>query len=256
MPNRKRKVSKELKKKLLEFSTRSEHISNHLKVIVPPDRKIQLRLLNPYITCQLCAGYLIEAVTITECLHSFCRSCLVKHFYKSLHCPSCELEIHPTNPLSFIKYDRQKQDILAKLLPHLSKEETRREYQFYKERNLPVPEKVLLSQEELDELERKQIPLKRPRLVSIVLEFAGFSGEVELMVEPLFKRYIRVTGGATIKQLKQFIINKLQLSGDMKVHIYCDDDHLSEEFELAQIQDQYCDDQESIIKLDYGISKE
>ena len=34
------------------------------------NRKIRLRTLNPYITCGLCHGYLIDATSITECLHS------------------------------------------------------------------------------------------------------------------------------------------------------------------------------------------
>ena len=36
----------------------------------PMERKIKLKTLNPYITCLLCRGYLIEATTITECLHT------------------------------------------------------------------------------------------------------------------------------------------------------------------------------------------
>jgi hypothetical protein len=32
--------------------------------------KILLNTVNPYITCNLCKGYLIDATTIVECLHS------------------------------------------------------------------------------------------------------------------------------------------------------------------------------------------
>lgn len=32
--------------------------------------KIHLSSVNPYITCNLCKGYLIDATTIVECLHS------------------------------------------------------------------------------------------------------------------------------------------------------------------------------------------
>lgn len=38
----------------------------------PP--KIFLQTINPYITCNLCRGYLIDATTIVECLHS-CKYC-------------------------------------------------------------------------------------------------------------------------------------------------------------------------------------
>jgi hypothetical protein len=32
--------------------------------------KILLKTVNPHITCNLCRGYLIDATTIVECLHS------------------------------------------------------------------------------------------------------------------------------------------------------------------------------------------
>lgn len=35
--------------------------------------KVKLREINDNICCKLCCGYLVNASTITECLHSFCR---------------------------------------------------------------------------------------------------------------------------------------------------------------------------------------
>lgn len=34
------------------------------------ERKIKLKSLNPHITCKICNGYLIDATTVTECLHT------------------------------------------------------------------------------------------------------------------------------------------------------------------------------------------
>jgi len=39
-------------------------------------------LINPFLTCSLCNGYFRNAQTISECMHSFCRSCLLKEFYR------------------------------------------------------------------------------------------------------------------------------------------------------------------------------
>lgn len=36
----------------------------------PSSSKIMLNIVNPQITCSLCKGYLINATTIVECLHS------------------------------------------------------------------------------------------------------------------------------------------------------------------------------------------
>ena len=34
--------------------------------------------LAPFLNCNICKGVLVSATTITNCLHSFCKSCLVK----------------------------------------------------------------------------------------------------------------------------------------------------------------------------------
>lgn len=34
------------------------------------ERRISLKSLNPHITCQICKGYLIDATTVAECLHT------------------------------------------------------------------------------------------------------------------------------------------------------------------------------------------
>ena len=40
----------------------------------PPDITIAIKELNPVLTCVICGGYLYNAATITECLHS-CEYC-------------------------------------------------------------------------------------------------------------------------------------------------------------------------------------
>ncbi len=42
--------------------------------------RIRIADLNHYLLCPLCNGYLIDAVTLSECGCSFCRSCLFKRF--------------------------------------------------------------------------------------------------------------------------------------------------------------------------------
>jgi polycomb group RING finger protein 4 len=58
------------------------------------NKKITLGDVHPYITCFLCKGYLIEATTIVECLHTFCHSCLIKHLSREKSCPQCDLSIN------------------------------------------------------------------------------------------------------------------------------------------------------------------
>ncbi len=111
------------------------------------DRRVRLKAVNSYVTCTLCKGYLIDATTITECLHtcefqaaarnvvcsrmnrfflsqfnktvgvenlalpvdvvnlsfSVCKSCIVKYLEKNNKCPKCELVIHQSHPLNYIR---------------------------------------------------------------------------------------------------------------------------------------------------------
>lgn len=84
------------------------------------DSSIKLSELNEFISCPICHGYLIDATTVNECLHTFCRSCILKHI-KNDHndCPKCSTIIHERRPLDYIVYDRNKQDIVYKLVPQL-----------------------------------------------------------------------------------------------------------------------------------------
>lgn len=78
------------------------HTKSELKVIESDkataagyrSEKISLADVHPYITCFLCRGYLIEATTIVECLHTYCHSCLMKHLAKEKCCPQCDMSIN------------------------------------------------------------------------------------------------------------------------------------------------------------------
>ncbi|MBW03763.1 Polycomb group RING finger protein 6, partial [Eschrichtius robustus] len=110
-----------------------------MRVFEGLERLINLSELTPYILCSICKGYLIDATTITECLHTFCKSCIVRHFYYSNRCPKCNIVVHQTQPLYNIRLDRQLQDIVYKLVINLEEREKKQMHDFYKERGLEVP---------------------------------------------------------------------------------------------------------------------
>ncbi|KAG5306609.1 PCGF2 protein, partial [Acromyrmex insinuator] len=52
--------------------------------------------LNEHIVCPLCRGYLIDATTLVECLHSFCRGCIVRRLSSGARaCPVCSVATSP-----------------------------------------------------------------------------------------------------------------------------------------------------------------
>lgn len=89
--------------------------------------KVLLDNVIPFITCNLCKGYLVDATTIVECLHTckwsiplpppapvihlgmilqlpnfvpstVCHSCIMIHLRQKQYCPCCELMINKTKP--------------------------------------------------------------------------------------------------------------------------------------------------------------
>ncbi|XP_071949253.1 polycomb group RING finger protein 3-like isoform X2 [Antedon mediterranea] len=213
---------------------------------------VKLTSINQYITCFLCGGYLVDASTVTECLHTFCKSCIVFHIQRHFTCPVCDILIHETNPLSNIRFDRTKQDIIYKILPQIPKEEHLKAVAFYKSRNLPMPESNEGSPDKHAST-RSASPVDE--LVSLMLEFSGASVECR-PIQPLSKKFVRVPGRATIKHLQRFLTKKLSLSDDIIVDIVCseDDEIIEEHTTLWSIIHEMNIEKEALITLYYSFS--
>ncbi|XP_061915394.1 polycomb group RING finger protein 5-B-like isoform X1 [Entelurus aequoreus] len=91
-----------------------------------------VRDFNRFITCWLCRGYLIKPTTVTECLHTFCKSCIVQHFEESNDCPKCGIQVHETNPLDMLRLDNTLEEIIFKLVPGLREQEEEQELEFWR----------------------------------------------------------------------------------------------------------------------------
>ncbi|XP_063818031.1 polycomb group RING finger protein 6 isoform X2 [Pseudophryne corroboree] len=201
------------------------------------EHMISLADLNPYILCSICKGYYIDATTITECLHTFCKSCIVRHFYYSNRCPKCNIVVHQTQPLYNIRLDRQLQDIVFKLVVHLEEREKKQLCDFYRERGLEVPKPTVPQPiSTCRGRPRKLIgPLFHipPELdVSLLLEFMG-AEEGTGSYKPLEKKFVRVSGDATIGHVEKFLRRKMELATTCQVDIICGD-HLLENYQTLR----------------------
>merc|ERR1712065_42648 len=93
------------------------------------------KYVNQYLTCLLCGGYFREACTITECLHTYCRSCLVELFLdkskKSQRaCPRCNFKMKSF--AESVRFDTAMQGIVNKVFKSLVEEDKKNEEEFYK----------------------------------------------------------------------------------------------------------------------------
>ncbi|MEE6485930.1 hypothetical protein FKM82_014455, partial [Ascaphus truei] len=200
-------------------------------------RLINLVDLNPYILCSICEGYFVDATTITECLHTFCKSCIVTHFYYTNRCPKCNIVVHQTQPLYNIRLDRQLQDLVYKLVVNLEDREKKQMFEFYRERGLEVPKPAVSQPVAINRTRPRKLlgPVFRipPELdVSLLLEFMG-AEEGTGSFKPLEKKFVRVSGEATIGHVEKFLRRKMELNSTCQVDIICGD-HLLEDYQTLR----------------------
>jgi polycomb group RING finger protein 3 len=86
--------------------------------------KFQTRILNQHLVCTLCMGYFNDACTIIECLHTFCRVCIMRHVRDSSLCPQCEQGLG-ANPRDLVRTDRTLQSIVDKVFPQFARQPER-----------------------------------------------------------------------------------------------------------------------------------
>eukprot|EP01040_Poterioochromonas_malhamensis_P006398 gene6398-6893_t len=85
--------------------------------------KIPVKELNELLTCYLCRGYYQQANTIPDCLHTFCRVCIVRYVLEhstssNIRCPKCDTDLGTYSQITKkVKYDRNLQAICDALFP-------------------------------------------------------------------------------------------------------------------------------------------
>ncbi|KAI8515385.1 histone H2A-K119 monoubiquitination [Branchiostoma belcheri] len=220
--------------------------------------------LNPHLMCVICGGYFIDATTIIECLHSFCKTCIVKYLDTSKYCPVCDVQVHKTRPLLNIRADKTLQSLVYKLVPNLFKDEMKRRRDFYGQ----CPDQDLAaSSEERGEVEDLQIYTPDEH-ISLSLEYYRESdaapsaesdtekdetetrsdkqetsskpdgkrknGETDDVVYPE-KRFLNCPAAVTVSHLRKFVRNKLDVPPIFRVEIMYGDEPLKDDYTLMDI---------------------
>lgn len=91
--------------------------------------------LNEFLTCPLCHGYFREAHTIPECLHSFCKACILKNFTEHnqkghVTCPTCKTNLGVYANNKQLIYDRNLQALIDEIFPEFGEQERAEEKAF------------------------------------------------------------------------------------------------------------------------------
>ncbi|MBZ3890275.1 Polycomb group RING finger protein 1 [Sciurus carolinensis] len=202
--------------------------------------RVKIKDLNEHIVCCLCAGYFVDATTITECLHTFCKSCIVKYLQTSKYCPMCNIKIHETQPLLNLKLDRVMQDIVYKLVPGLQDSEEKRIREFYQSRGLdrvtqPSGEEPALSNLGLpfSSFDHSKAHYYRyDEQLSLCLERLSSGKDKNKSV--LQNKYVRCSVRAEVRHLRRVLCHRLMLN-PQHVQLLFDNEVLPDHMTMKQI---------------------
>uniref|UniRef100_A0A9L0KFK9 Polycomb group RING finger protein 2 n=1 Tax=Equus asinus TaxID=9793 RepID=A0A9L0KFK9_EQUAS len=210
--------------------------------------RIKITELNPHLMCApLRGGNFIDATTIVECLHSFCKTCIVRYLETNKYCPMCDVQVHKTRPLLSIRSDKTLQDIVYKLVPGLFKDEMKRRRDFYAA--YPLTEVPNGSNEDRGEvLEQEKGALSDDEIVSLSIEFYEGVRDREEKKGPLENgdgdkekvtdrgaRFLRCPAAMTVMHLAKFLRNKMDVPSKYKVEVLYEDEPLKEYYTLMDI---------------------
>ena len=208
----------------------------HFKMSV--QSRVSMKAINQHITCSLCAGYLVDATTITECLHTFCKTCIVKYLQTCNSCPICTTVVHETQPLLNLRPDRTMQDIVYKLVPGLYKEERERREKFYLERGETDPNCRPPPMDPVDtSTEFSQNHFSRDEdLISLQIEpHVSVADYPSVQLQELTRKYMRISSRAAVHQLKWFLVHKLCVPALYDLDLVCDENILHKDSTLKFI---------------------
>lgn len=237
--------------------------------------KIKLADLNSLLTCILCGGYYIDATTIIECLHSFCRTCIVKYLHTNKYCPTCDVQVHKTKPLDNIRSDQTLQDIVYKLVPGLFKNEMKRRRDFYQKNEAgnfkgDVP---MSSEKRGDVLGGERLIFTPEDIISISLEYCppclpfpsplpqqneDSSNVLQCDMLPksmCHRRYLRCPGAIRVAHIKKFLQAKYNLLPRHDIDVMYMHDYLRDEYTLIDLAYIYSWRRNAPLRLFYKISE-
>ncbi|KAL9983997.1 hypothetical protein ACROYT_G006249 [Oculina patagonica] len=207
------------------------------------ERKLKLQDLNSFITCELCRGYLIKPTTITECLHTFCRSCIMKYLQDSddNKCPTCSIQIHETNPFDLLRPDKTLEDVIYKLMSRDEKENSVNNTTLKNQRKTKEVEEI---KENVPDYAAEPVS-KRIKIsaveenfhrddpqIGVCLECLNDTSVQEQPVRELVRKYIRCSSRLTIAQIKKFLKVKLDLRTADQVEVMCNGEIMGKDHTL------------------------
>ncbi|XP_053212947.1 polycomb complex protein BMI-1-like [Panonychus citri] len=236
---------------------------------------ICLKALNEHITCHICKGYLIDATTITECLHTFCKTCIVKWLKEHQVCPICEAQIQKN-----IRSDPSLQDIVYKIVPGLFTDEMRRRREFYKTVTATTANSeslVNLTNEEKGEMRGERLIFSPDDIFYLSIEYQPEKTSYSYIplirsttmvgtngfpvnnngseVKHNQRRYFRCKGSMEVRHLKKLLQMKYELKENNNIDLLYKHDRLEDDYTMVDLAYIYSWRRSGPLSLYYKISE-
>lgn len=198
-------------------SNKSNNKSNTITVIAPPrviNSTVNFALgpVNPHLTCRLCDGYFRDPITITECLHTFCKSCLYYAFSSGFSkCPTCEVQLGP-DPMKSTLHDRTKEELVDRVLfPDIKEADEALEREFYAQKGISM-KPLHRTDEDKKHSHRQDVPVE-------TVNVDNAQDELDVLLLPATRQTRRIpydllttSGRMKVFQLKRFVLARLEES--------------------------------------------
>ncbi|XP_037089408.1 polycomb complex protein BMI-1-A-like [Pollicipes pollicipes] len=196
-------------------------------------RGLKIRELGAELTCYLCNGYFVDAFTVVECLHSFCKSCIIKHVRKKCSCPRCETQINQARLTAALRPDQTLQSVVYKLVPRLFNAEMQRRREFYGRH--PRRDRSL-SPERRGDVSSQQFVCTLADPISFSLEYYSHGGE-ETALPP--KRFFQAPASLSVGHLRKLLTMKHGLATSAQLDILYGGDVLRDELMILDVACMY-----------------
>ncbi|KAM4622447.1 polycomb group RING finger protein 2 [Discoglossus pictus] len=204
--------------------------------------RIKMTELNPHLMCALCGGYFIDAATIVECLHSFCKTCILRYLEAHKFCPMCDSQVHKGRPLLSIRSDKTLQDIVYKLVPGLFRDEMKRRRDFYASYTRAEATDGSGTEQGDKVTDCGEAPVQDEENISLSIQFSEDTRDETrdpMESEDLEKRnslrFLRCPAAMTITHLAKFLRNKMDVPNKYKVEILYEEEPLKDYYTLMDI---------------------
>jgi Zinc finger, C3HC4 type (RING finger) len=238
----------------------------------PKDRRVTIPIpgIRERISCLLCGGVLREAYTLRECMHSFCRACILSYIDteeeqgRRAKCPNdaCRQEIG-FYPMENVAADLVLQSLVDKLVPSVVVADVDLEVDFYNKRGLEAEARQAESKRPrtvaraatddvkvLDPEQRKLQQQNLPEVVKVLLAVHPHEQDPTLQ-QGLDKPFIKTQPQVSIKQLRKYVAFRLNKKEYDDIEILFGDELLGDEHTLTFVLKQHRLGSKQQLKLHY-----